>query len=248
MNALSVLGIAFTSSRFVDVQVSGQTRRYYQHLTRFSKALAVVSDIAMLTLGGELKRKEMLSARLGDVLSHLYLASSILKKFVDDGHQQGDLPIVHYAVQKQLWLMAQALEDFLDNMTPAWLAILLKRWVFPVGNRFKKPSDNLTQEVCKAVHAPNVIRERLSYLCHIDSEGATGIMEKAFVMKYELRNVINEVTALRKQHGDWKKLPWSELIEKAKKGDYIDEEEYERLVELERLRREAISVDAVETL
>lgn len=248
VNTLASLGLGLTGSRFVDVQISGQTRRYYQHLTRFCKALAVVSDLAMLTLGGQLKRKEMLSARLGDVLSHLYLASCILKKFVDDGHQQGDLPIVHYSLQKQLWLITQALENVLDNLSPRWLAVMLKRWVFPFGNCFKKPSDSLAQDVCYAVHAPNVIRERLSYLCHVDSEGATGVMEQAFLRKYELRHVVREVEALRKQHSDWKKLPWSELLEKARKGDFIDEAAYFSLVELEQLRRQAVAVDAFDTL
>ena len=57
---------------FNNSPVSGETAKYYKHLSRMSRALAVAADFAMLSLGGELKRREMVSARLGDVLSHLY--------------------------------------------------------------------------------------------------------------------------------------------------------------------------------
>ena len=64
-----VMGI--TGSHFVRVpaDVAPETRRYYQQLTRFSAALAFLADVSMGTLGGALKRKEKLSARLGDILS-----------------------------------------------------------------------------------------------------------------------------------------------------------------------------------
>ncbi|MGR5542371.1 acyl-CoA dehydrogenase domain-containing protein, partial [Vibrio campbellii] len=92
-------GAALTGSRFVKAPMPGPTKQYYQELTRLSRALAVSADFAMLTLGGDLKRKEMISARLGDVLSYLYLASAALKKYEDEGRQQQDLNYVHYAVQ-----------------------------------------------------------------------------------------------------------------------------------------------------
>ncbi|WP_462174287.1 acyl-CoA dehydrogenase [Pseudoalteromonas xiamenensis] len=248
LNAFNALGMALTGSRLVQVKLSGQTRRYYQHLTRLSKALAFVSDIAMLTLGGELKRKEMLSARLGDALSHLYLASCILKKFADDGHQHGDLPLVQYGLEKQLFLCAKALEEFCDNFNVSVVGLMLKTWIFPFGNKFRQPSDDLAKDVCHALSTPNVVRERVGFLCYIDEKGATGIMEEAFSMKHELRSTIKEVNALRKQHTDWKKLPWHELLEKARRGDYIGEDEYQKLLRLEEIRKQAIGVDAFSKL
>ena len=70
-----------------------ETRRYYQHLTRFSSAFAFLADVSMLVLGGTLKRKEKLSARLGDILSLLYLASCTLKRYEDEGRKADDLPL-----------------------------------------------------------------------------------------------------------------------------------------------------------
>src|SRR3989454_3870662 len=93
--------MAITGSRFVSVspRAAPRTRRYYQHLTRISAALAYVADVSMLVLGGSLKRRERISARLGDVLSMLYLASTALKRFEDEGRQEAALPLLDRSLQ-----------------------------------------------------------------------------------------------------------------------------------------------------
>src|SRR5262249_27976342 len=63
----------------------GNAKEFYKQLSRYSSCFALVSDMALLTLGGALKRKEMLSARLGDILSELYLLSAALKRYEDEG-------------------------------------------------------------------------------------------------------------------------------------------------------------------
>ena len=85
------LVIGLTGSHFVGVpaDVAPETRRYYQQLTRFSAALAFLADVSMGTLGGALKRKEKLSARLGDILSLMYLCSATLKRYEAEGRQAG---------------------------------------------------------------------------------------------------------------------------------------------------------------
>src|SRR5690606_10045216 len=50
---------------------------HWRQLSRLSAAFALTADMALLTLGGALKRKEMLSARLGDILSELYLLGAV---------------------------------------------------------------------------------------------------------------------------------------------------------------------------
>lgn len=89
--------------------MSGDTRDYYKQMARLSKALALVTDLSMLILGGDLKRKEMISARLGDVLSQLYLGSATLKLFEDNGRQFDDLPIVKHVMDTRLQLAAKRL-------------------------------------------------------------------------------------------------------------------------------------------
>jgi len=96
-NFARALVMGITGSHFVVVPdaVAPETRRYYQQLTRFSSALAFLADISMGVLGGALKRKEKLSARLGDVLSMLYLCSATLKRYEDEGRQVADAPLMH---------------------------------------------------------------------------------------------------------------------------------------------------------
>ncbi|MGL5666457.1 MAG: acyl-CoA dehydrogenase, partial [Shewanella sp.] len=114
-NAFSALFNALTASRFGSAPVSGETKQYYKDMTRLSSALALMTDISMLIMGGDLKRKEMLSARMGDVLSQLYLGSATLKLFEDNGRQQDDLPAVRYVMANRLHLAAKALEEVIRN-------------------------------------------------------------------------------------------------------------------------------------
>src|SRR5690606_27992353 len=63
-NAVRSFVLAATHARYTGAPVKGETRRYFQHITRYSAAFALVADSAMLTMGGALKRKEKISARL----------------------------------------------------------------------------------------------------------------------------------------------------------------------------------------
>src|SRR5204862_3933433 len=94
------LVMGLTGSHFVRIppDVAPETRRYYQQLTRFSAALAFLADVSMGTLGGALKRKEKLSARLGDILSLMYLCSATLRRYEAEGRQQADAPLMHWAI------------------------------------------------------------------------------------------------------------------------------------------------------
>ena len=113
--ARSSMGL--TGSHFVGVPrgVAPETRRYYQQLTRFSAALAFLADVSMGTLGGALKRKEKLSARLGDVLSMLYLCSATLKRFEDEGRQAADAPLMHWAIWDAMFKAQNAFEGVISN-------------------------------------------------------------------------------------------------------------------------------------
>ena len=94
-NIARSLFLGLTRGRLSRSPVSGAARRYYQQLNWMSAAFALAADTAMMTLGGALKRKERLSARLGDVLSEMYLTSAVLKQFEDDGSPEADLPLLH---------------------------------------------------------------------------------------------------------------------------------------------------------
>ena len=118
----------------------------------------------MLMLGGDLKRKEMISARLGDVLSHLYMASAVLKRFEDEGRQAADLPYVHYAVQSHLHNIGYAFDGFFRNFPKRSVAVLMRAMVFPLGNHFAQPSDELLQDNSTDMMKPGITRDRHTFL------------------------------------------------------------------------------------
>ena len=114
-NAARSLVMALTLARFESVPDTGPTRRYYQHIERFSASFAFATDVAMLTLGGYLKKKESISARLGDVLSSMYLASMVLKHHEDQGSPAADLPIVEWSCRELLYQAQEQLHGVLRN-------------------------------------------------------------------------------------------------------------------------------------
>src|SRR5690554_5378220 len=114
-NTFASLWHGLTGAHFASAPVGGEVVRYYQQLSRMSRAMALCADVAMLTLGGDLKRREMTSARLGDVLSHLYMASAVLKRFEDEGRMKSELPFARYALDHHLHAIGVAFEDLFSN-------------------------------------------------------------------------------------------------------------------------------------
>jgi acyl-CoA dehydrogenase len=153
---------ALTLARFTDVPVAGPTRRYYQHINRYSASFALITDAAMLTLGGELKRRELISARLGDVLSYLYLASMVLKHFEDQGTPAEDLPLVEWSCRSLLYKTQEQLHGLMRNFPNRWVAALLRLAIFPRGRTYSAPSDELGQRIVELVINPTATRERLA--------------------------------------------------------------------------------------
>ncbi|SEL29667.1 acyl-CoA dehydrogenase [Nitrosovibrio tenuis] len=143
--------------------VGPETQRYYSQLTRFSAAFAFLADISMLVLGGSLKRKERLSARLGDILSMLYLCSAALKRFKDDGRPVADAPLLHWSIQDALYRMQEAFDGLLDNFpVRAALRGLLRFLIFPLGKPFSPPSDEIGHNVATLMLTPGEARDRLT--------------------------------------------------------------------------------------
>jgi acyl-CoA dehydrogenase len=138
------------------------TRRYYRKLNRYAANLALVADSAMLMLGGKLKFKEKLSARLGDVLSNLYIASAMLKRYEDLGRPATDQPLLAWAFHDCCYRMQNALDGVLRNFPIRPAAWLLYFLVFPFGRREVPPSDRLGHRVAAILCTPNEARNRLA--------------------------------------------------------------------------------------
>ncbi|MGB6135672.1 MAG: acyl-CoA dehydrogenase [Shewanella sp.] len=249
-NALRSFGSALTGSRFASAPVSGPTQQYYRDMTRISSSLAIMTDLSMLIMGGDLKRKEMISARMGDVLSQLYLASATLKLFEDNGRQQDDLPAVHYAMTERLHLAAKALDDAIRNFPSKIAGVLLRVLIFPLGNYFNAPSDKSAVDVCKGMLKPGPARNRITFLCGEFEGDTSGIaeVENAFLAKYAAKDLYKKLKKAQRSGHLKSKLPMLELFDVALEKDIITQAEHQQLLEADELRLAAINVNDFEKL
>src|SRR5712692_8251178 len=238
--------MAITGSRLVSAPAgaSPQTRRHYQHLTRISAALAYAADISMLSLGGTLKRRERVSARLGDVLSMLYLASAALKRFEDEGRQESDLPLLDWSLQDALARAGDALHGVLANYPARSVGAFLRFVIFPFGRHFAPPSDALGHEVARLLIAPSAARDRLCagmYLPKPESE-PLGCLEAALEATIKAEAVEAKIRTAQKSGTIRGRTP-EELAQAALAANVIAGEEQALLKRAGELRDEVIRVD-----
>jgi len=176
-----VMGLCGSHCASAPSSAAPETRRYYQQLTRFSAVLAFLSDVSMGSLGGALKRKEKLSARLGDILSMLYLCSATLKRYETDGRQSSDAPLMHWAIWDAMFKAQNAIEGVISNFPNRIVAAVLRQLVFPLGRPYVVPSDQLGHTVARLLIEPSATRDRLTAGMFISSseENPVGAIELA---------------------------------------------------------------------
>ncbi len=180
-NAARSLVMAVTFARFSAAPDTGPTRRYYQHVNKFSAQFAFATDMAMLSLGGYLKQKEHLSARLGDVLSSLYLASMVLKHYENQGRPEADLPLVEWCCRTLLYKAQEQLHDFLRNFPNRWLAGAMRLVIFPRGRTYFAASDRLGRAIVEPLMVPSATRDRLAWGIYrtVEPGNPIGLLQEA---------------------------------------------------------------------
>jgi len=211
----------------------GPLARHYRQLSRHAAAFALLADLALLTLGGALKRKELLSARLGDILSELYLLSSVLKRYHDDGHPAADLPLVDYCMARGQATIDRCIAEVLDNLPNRPLAWLARLLIQPLGPTRRGPTDQLALKCAELILEPSETRERLTANVFRGTENdGVGLLERAFAL-------VIEVEPLRR------KLREAQIndLDEARREDLIDEAEAERLAAADAAVARVIEVD-----
>lgn len=228
----------FSASPFRD-----ETLRYYQHLNRLSANLALLSDAAMATLGGSLKRRERISARLGDILSQLYLASATLKRFDEDGRPQADLPLVHWAVQDCLYESEKAMDDLLANFPDRKVAALLRLTVFPTGRHHRAPSDKLDSKLARLLQEPSDTRDRIGRGQYLAAEknNPHGLLNEALSDIIAAEPLVDRLSRLAEKYVDFTQL--DKLAESALAEGKVTPEEAAILCKAEASRLRSINVD-----
>ncbi|HTQ01714.1 MAG TPA: acyl-CoA dehydrogenase [Casimicrobiaceae bacterium] len=245
------LVMGLTGSHFVGVNadVAPETRRYYQQLTRFSAALAFLADVSMGTLGGALKRKEKLSARLGDILSLMYLCSATLHRFEAEGRQAADAPLMHWAIWDAMFKAQNAFEGVISNFPNRAIASIARRIVFPLGRPYVVPSDRLGHEVASLLIAPSAARDRLTANVFIgkDDDDPVGLIERALVATVAAEPVQAKLRlAVKEGRLDGRVAPDAaagELTQRALAAGVIDAAEAQLLSGHEALVARVVAVD-----
>lgn len=171
-NAVRSFFLGLTDGYLVHVpSEAGPTRRYFQKVTRMSSAFAFVADICMIMLGGKLKFKESLSARLGDALSMLYMLSATLKRYQDDGKPAEMLPIVQWSCQYLLTELEKALDGVILNFPNRFVGVFMRLLVFPLGRWYREANDKLRMQVAELVLSSESIRANLAEGIYLSEKG-----------------------------------------------------------------------------
>ena len=231
-----------TAGRLAKTSVSLGHARAQQAVTRMSHALALVSDMSFLILGGQLKRKEFLSARLGDVLSNLYMTTCMIKyASVTDSMPKAT---AEFAIDYCLNQMQLAFDAFFDNFPNRFIAAILRFVVFPFGRSYRYPSDKLAQAVSKETMSYN-LSDPIWKTCYIGGDkDALGVVIAAAQEEIKLQDVLRTVKHFKP------KTPWiipatfRDKLAAAHAEGAINDAQYQQLTAYSGLYEKAINVDS----
>lgn len=242
-NCTKSIVFGWTDAHFSNAPAS-QMKRYYQLLHKYSTNLAFLADFSMIVLGGNLKRKEKLSARLGDMLSTLYLVSAVLKRFFDDGEPAADLPIVEWSCQQLLHDCEMAMHSVIINFPHRWARVLLNVILRPLGNRRTKPIDELGHKLARILIEPCETRTRLTRFVYKNAgeNCPIGRLEEAFNKICAVEEIERKVMRAVKDNA-LKTLTLLEQIDEALTSGLLTQEEAQHLREAELARQDVIKVD-----
>ncbi|NEP03057.1 MAG: acyl-CoA dehydrogenase [Symploca sp. SIO2E9] len=224
--------------------VNGSTAKYYRKLAWASATFAFLTDMALISFGGTLKRREKLTGRFADILSWMYLGVATLRRFEAQGRKPEDLPFVNWAMQYAFAQIQQAIMGIFRNMFGLGLRELVTWWwrLNPIG---VPPSDQLGSKIARSLQTLGSQRDKLTTGIYIpsDTSEALGRLEQAFLLSSQAEPIIKKIK-LASSTGKLPKGRWEQLFEKAVEVGVISVEEAKLVREAESARNDAIQVDA----
>ena len=243
-NAARSLWLGITGGEGVKVAGSPETRRYLQMMTRFSSAFALLSDVSMFVIGGSLKRREKISARLGDILSLLYIASATVKRFHDEGRQKDDMALLTWSMYDTFFRLQVAMDGVVDNFPNRFVAAWLRLLVFPKGMTLNAPFDKVGAKVANILLTPGAARDRLTAGVYIPRREDDVLGRLEFAMEATIK--ADPIEARMRAAVKEGKLPQRALADRraaAVAQGIITREEASHLDYTDRLRHDVIMVD-----
>lgn len=242
-NVVRAFATGVTGSHLVFAP-GGKTKRYFQHATRFSSAFALIADISMIIMGGSLKRKESISARLGDILSYLYLLSAVLKHYHDQGRNIDDLPLVRYASDFCLFETQERFDEILKNFPSRTTAFLLRLFIFPLGMRFARPRDKYNHKIAQLFTSPTTTRQRLSAGAYISAAQHNPLADiQDALIKCIAAEPIEKMIRNAAHDGLLTGYTPAEKLQHALDSKLITIEQFDICIQAEAARKKVIAVD-----
>lgn len=247
-NGLRTLVHGLTGGYAIHSVPNSSFSSYYRQLSRMSTALAFIADKTMMLLGGDLKRKENLSSRLGDVLSYLYMASCVLKYYEQTRAVKDEKVFVEWALDYCLFKIQESWELFFDNFPVPVLGFIFKKCVFPWGRAYRYPSDKRSAVLSNDLLQDSEIRDKITEFLYMgDERQPIGIVESAMLQELKISlplKKINLATKERKLNGA---ITLHDRIESARSQTIITEDEYSELIRYADSYAKAIAVDDFQT-
>jgi acyl-CoA dehydrogenase len=200
-NALRAVGRAWTGGLFAPAADAGAATPFYRQLSRHAASFALAVDLSLLSLGGGLKRKEMMSARFGDILSELYLSSAALKRWNDEGRQPDDFPLLEWCMEASLATIETRFDEIIANFPVRPVAWLLRFFIQPFGARRRGPSDRVTDKCAAIITNPCAARDRLTVDLFRPADDAhpngIALLERAFAMTVAVQPIRDRMHTAR---------------------------------------------------
>ncbi len=233
-----------TFARFAGSPVRSVEAKYYRQFSRAASAYALLADSAMILLGGKLKFKESISARLGDCLSMLYIGSSVLKYFADNERPEDEIPFMEWSLSWCLNNFWSSIDSILSNMPNRFAAAGLRVLLMPYGKPTKPPKDVLNREITKRLCQESTYQQRLVSDTFVsENENDTiHILMQAFKEVLETEPLRKRLTEAVKSNAIQARTT-AEAIEAAVKAKILNAEEATRLAQAEELSNKVIAVD-----
>ena len=223
---------------------AGDTRALWRELARASRSFALVADATVALLGGGLKVKQKITGRMADALAELYLLSSVLKRYDDDGRPKEDLKVVEYCARNCLYRFDQALVGTLRNFPVRWAAWAMAPLVFPFGLRRRPASDEAGKQIVRAALEPGAFRDRLTRHIYAtdDPKDRVGLLDYTLAKAVACEEADRKLErAIRK--GEVRRFHDHDWIAEAESKGVLSATEARALAELRDLVARAIAVD-----
>ena len=243
-NVFRSFWLGLTNGAFSSAPKGGVTATYYKQMNRIAANFALLADMSMFSLGGSLKFKEKISARLGDILSNLYICSAVLKRFEKEGAQKADEPLMQYAAEQALYDAQTAIDGVLKNLPARPLAWILRLLILPTGRRIAPPSDKLGSKVAAAMMRGDDTLARLTHGMYIpqdetESVGVLAPAHAAVIATEELEKTLRN----RARTGEFAAVSPATQLQEALDTGVITQEQFDQITRARKLKRDVIMVD-----